>query len=139
MIPDIFQLRPPYGEVDQMGYLYHANYVSYCHQARYELLRKVGMDEITLEKKNRILPVISSEIIYKKPVHFDQLIPINRSIRERPEVCFCFEFEIKNEPNTLLSKAKSRVVFVNNQSGLPLYMPGFIENIFKDKFKSVLA
>ncbi|GAL66792.1 acyl-CoA thioesterase [Jejuia pallidilutea] len=39
MITDVFKLRPRYGEVDQMGYVYHANYVSYCHQARNELLR----------------------------------------------------------------------------------------------------
>lgn len=67
MIKDEIQIRPRYGEVDQMGYVYHANYVSYCHQARTELLRKLGVHDRVLEEKNVMLPVISFEIKYKKP------------------------------------------------------------------------
>ena len=136
MITDIFELRPRYGEVDQMGYVYHANYVTYCHQARNELLRKLGIDEIELEKESLILPVISFEIIYKKPAHFDELINIKTFIKEVPKVRFTFEFEIKNERNTLLSKAKSTVVFVDSQSRLPKNPPAFIEHLIKNEFKS---
>ena len=50
LIENTIQLRPRYGEVDQMGYVYHANYVSYCHQARTELLRRLNIDDKTLEK-----------------------------------------------------------------------------------------
>ncbi|MBK5208012.1 MAG: acyl-CoA thioesterase [Flavobacteriaceae bacterium] len=136
MITDIFELRPRYGEVDQMGYVYHANYVTYCHQARNELLRKLGMDEIKLENNHIILPVISFEINYRKPAHFDELITVKTTIRKVPKVRFSFEFEIKNEQNTLLSIAKSTVVFVDSKSRLPKNIPDFIENIFKTKFKS---
>lgn len=53
MITDEIQLRPRYGEVDQMGYVYHANYVSYCHQARSELLRKMGISTVVfVDSKN---------------------------------------------------------------------------------------
>jgi len=139
MITDIFELRPRYGEVDQMGYVYHANYVTYCHQSRNELLRKLGMDEIKLEKKHIILPVISFEIIYKKPAHYDELITIKTTIKVVPKVRLSFEFDIKNEQNILLCKAKSTVVFVDSQSRLPMSTPNFVENILKTKFKSVLT
>jgi len=139
MITDLFKLRPRYGEVDQMGYVYHANYVIYCHQARNELLRKLGLDEIKLENNNVILPVISFDIKYKKPAHFDELITIKTTIKEMPKVRFSFEFEIKNEENTLLSKAKSTVVFVDSQSRLPKNIPNFIEDILITKFKSNMA
>ncbi len=122
MITDIFELRPHYGEVDQMGYVYHANYVTYCHQARNELLRKLDIDEIRLKKKQIILPVISFEIIYRKPAYYDEIITIKTTIREAPKVRLTFEFEIKNEQNILLSKAKSTVVFVDSQSRLPKSM-----------------
>jgi len=138
MITDIFELRPRYGEVDQMGYVYHANYVTYCHQARNELLRKLDIDEIKLEKKHIILPVISFEIIYKKPAYYDELITIKTTIREVPKVRLSFEFEIKNKQNVLLSKAKSTVVFADCQSRLPKRVPDFIESILKTKFKSVI-
>tara|TARA_R110002049_G_scaffold91311_1_gene227750 strand:+ start:438 stop:884 length:447 start_codon:yes stop_codon:yes gene_type:complete len=137
MITDIFELRPRYGEVDQMGYVYHANYVTYCHQARTELLRKLGIDDRKLEKKHVLLPVISFEIIYKKPAHYDEHIIIKTTIRELPQVRFSFEFEIKNEQNALLSKAKSTVVFADSLSRLPMSIPDFIQKKLKSEFKSV--
>ncbi len=136
MITDIFELRPRYGEVDQMGYVYHANYLTYCHQARNEMLRKMGIDEINLDRNNIILPVISFEINYKKPAHYDELITIKTTIRELPKVRFSFEFEIRNQEKTLLTEAKSTVVFVNSQSRLPMSIPPFIENILNNTFKS---
>lgn len=137
MITDILELKPRYGEVDQMGYVYHANYVTYCHQARNELLRKLGIDEVKLENYNIMLPVISFEINYKKPAHFDELITIKTTIREMPKVRFSFEFEIKNEQNTLLSKANSTVVFADSHSRLPKSIPDFIEKTLKTNFKEI--
>jgi acyl-CoA thioester hydrolase len=136
MITDVFQLRTRYGEVDQMGYVYHANYVIYCHQARNELLRKLGLDEVELENNDIILPVISFDIKYNKPAHFDELITIKTIIKEMPKARFNFEFEIKNELNTLLCKAKSTVLFVNSESRLPKRIPDFIHKILKSNFKN---
>lgn len=136
MITDIFKLRPQYGEVDKMGYVYHANYVTYCHQARNELLRKLEIDEVKLENKQIILPVISFEIKYKKPAHFDELITIKTTIKQLPKVRFNFEFELRNEQNTLLSKATSTVVFADSESRLPKNIPDFINKVLLTKFKS---
>ena len=137
MITDIFELRPRYNEVDKMGYVYHANYATYCHLARTELLRKLGINDSELEKKNIMIPVISFEIIYKKPAHYDELISIKTTIKELPKVRFSFEFEIRNKENILLSKAKSTVVFADSQSRLPKNIPNYIKNILQPKFKSI--
>ena len=139
MITDIFELRPRYGEVDQMGYVYHANYVSYCHQARTELLRKLDLDDNNLEKNQILLPVISFDIVYKKPAHYDEKIIIKTIIKKIPKVRFSFEFEIINDQNTILSKAKSTVVFVDSKSRLPKKIPHFIENVIANKFKSFVG
>lgn len=137
MLTDIFKLRPRYGEVDQMGYVYHGNYATYCHQARTELLRKLGINDYELEKKQLMLPVISFEIIYKNPAHYDELLIIKTIIKEVPKIRFNFEFEIRNEENTLLSKAKSTVVFVDSESRVPKSTPNFIKNILETNFKNV--
>lgn len=87
------------------------------------------------ENNNIILPVISFEINYKKPAHYDELITIKTIIKEMPKVRFCLEFEIKNEENILLSKAKTAVVFVDSESRLPKSIPSFIESILEAKFE----
>lgn len=137
MITDTFKIRPSYGDVDQMGYVYHANYVTYCHQARTELFRKLGIIESEFEKNHVLLPVISFEINYKKPAHFDELITVKTTIKELPKIRLNFEFELINEHNIILSKAKSSVVFVNSESRLPIIAPDFVKNILATNFKSV--
>lgn len=136
MITDTFKIRPRYGEVDKMGYVYHANYVIYCHQARNELLRKLGLGEVILEEHQIILPVISFDMNYKKPAHFDELITVKTTVHQMPTVRFSFQFEMRNQQNILLNKAKSTVVFVDSKSRLPKNIPQFIKKILKNKFKS---
>ena len=139
MITDEIQIRPRYGEVDQMGYVYHANYVSYCHQARTELLRKLGIHDSLLEENKVMLPVISFEINYKKPARYDELITIRTVVKEMPEVRFNFEFEVWNEQGILLSTAKSTVVFADSKNRFPMAVPDFVEKALKQKFNPIEA
>lgn len=128
MISDTFELRPRYGEVDKMGYVYHANYVSYCHQARTELLRKLGINDAILEANNIMMPVISFNIKYHKPAIYDELLTIKTSIREMPKVRFGFEFEVTNANNKRICSAKSEVVFVNAEDRKPIRIPELVSN-----------
>lgn len=135
MIQDKMKLRPRYGEVDQMGYVYHANYVSYCHQARTELLRKFGLNDKYLEDMNIMMPVISFNIDYKKPAHYDELVSITTTIKDLPKTRFHFEFLICNEEGHILSKANSTLVFVDKKSRFPKLVPDFIINKLQASFE----
>ncbi len=136
MIQDTMQLRPRYGEVDQMGYVYHANYVSYCHQARTELMRKLGLNDKNIEDMDIMMPVISFNIDYKKPAHYDELISITTTIKDLPKTRFYFEFLIHNEEGHILSKANSTLVFVNKRSRHPKLVPDFIASKLQASFKN---
>ncbi|MCW0484335.1 acyl-CoA thioesterase [Gaoshiqia sediminis] len=125
-IVGIFKLRPRYGEVDRMGYVYHANYVSYCHQARTELLRQFGIDDNTLESHNIMLPVISMNLRYLKPACYDELLSIKTTISEMPSTRFSFHFEIRNETGERICTAESSVVFVDSHSRKPMRVPDFV-------------
>ncbi len=135
MITAEFQLRTRYGEVDKMGYVYHANYVSYCHQARTELLRGLGIEDAMLEKHHLMLPVISFDIIYKTPIFYDELLTINTSISVMPKVRLEFEFEVLNNKNQLVSTALSTVVFVDMIKRTPVQIPDFVKEVFLPYFK----
>ncbi|WP_321287159.1 thioesterase family protein [uncultured Sunxiuqinia sp.] len=126
LIENTIQLRPRYGEVDQMGYVYHASYVSYCHQARTELLRELNIDDKTLEENYIMLPVISMNLKYHKPAGYDELLTIKTSIPEMPATRFSFHFEIRNEHDELICSADSTTVFVNSTSRKPMKAPPII-------------
>ena len=136
MITDKIQLRPRYGEVDQMGYVYHANHVSYCHQARTELMRKLGVNDNALEATGIMLPVVSFNINYKNPARYDELLTIKTTIKEMPEVVFNFEFEITNEQGKPVSLATSTICFVDSKTRFPMEVPEFITNALLESFKN---
>jgi acyl-CoA thioester hydrolase len=135
MITDKMQLRPRYGEVDQMGYVYHANHVTYCHQARTELLRKFGINDHVLEENNIMLPVIDFQINYKNPARYDELLTIKTTIKNMPDIKFHFEFEITNEKGDLVCTANSTVVFVDSESRYPTETPEFVEKVLRNNLK----
>ena len=141
MIEDTFTLRPRYQEVDQMGYVYHANHVCYCHQARTELLRKFGISDAELENKGIMMPVISFNIQYKNPAHYDELLTVSTKITELPKIKLLFTFEIKNEKGKLVSGANSEVVFVNILTRKPMIAPKIVTQALAHAFanKKVLA
>ena len=68
--------RVPYADVDQMGYVYYANYLVYFERGRNELLREYCLPYIELEKNGIMLPVIEAHCEYKKPAHYDDELSI---------------------------------------------------------------
>ncbi len=138
MIQDSYQIRPRYSEVDQMGYVYHANYVTYCHQARTELLRKLELNDALLEENDVMLPVIDFQIQYKKPAHYDEVLTISTYIKELPQVRFHFDFEIHNQDGDLIAEANSTVVFAHKSTRQPFLVPPFVEAGLSRAFHSNL-
>ena len=134
MINGKMQLRPRYGEVDQMGYVYHANYLSFCHEARTELLRQYGINDSNLEENDVMIPVISFSIAYKKPARYDEILTIATAIRNFPKIRLSFDFEIRNTKNELICTAASTVVFVNKTSRQPVRLPHFVEDALRPAF-----
>ncbi len=139
MITDSLEIRPRYGEVDQMGYVYHANYVAYCHQARTELLRKFGICDSILDENNIMLPVIEMNLKYLKPAHYDEKLIITTTIKEMPVVRFRFEFEITNEMQEKVCTATSTVVFVESQTRKPIRVPELIEQALLPAFDLLMC
>ena len=131
MITHTTKIRTRYGEVDQMGYVYHANYVSYCHEARTELLRKYGISDRMLESKKIMLPVISFNIDYKCPAHYDDLLIIETTLTEIKGPKMAFDFKITDEKGKMICEAFSAVAFVNANNRKPIRLPDMVKTALK--------
>lgn len=132
MVTDTYKIIPRYNEVDQMGYVYHANYVTYCHQARTEFMRQLGICDSCIEEKGIMMPVISFNIKYKKPIGYDEEIIITTILQNAPNVRLKFEFELHNIKGELVSTADTTIVFVEADTRQPIRVPQWIENVFED-------
>lgn len=130
-----YAIRPAYHEVDKMGYVYHANYVTYCHKARTEYMRSLGIPDSRIEKKDIMMPVISFDIIYKQPAHYDEQLEIQVTIQSLSKTRCTFEFVTYNNSNEHICTAHSTIVFINSNTRKPLAIPTWIGDILEKQYE----
>ena len=69
-------VRVIYGDTDQMGVVYYANYLRYFEIARAEWLRARGREYRTIEAEGLQMPVIEAHVRYRAPARYDDLLEI---------------------------------------------------------------
>ena len=123
------QVRVRYSETDQMGVVYHGNYIPYFEIGRVEWLRNKGISYKIMEESGVALPIVSLNINYKKPARYDELLTISTTFKSQTSVKVEFECEIHNEKNELLTTAHFILVFVDLLTGKPIQPPQYIKDI----------
>jgi len=68
--------RVTYAETDQMGVVYHANYLVWCEMARTEHLRGLGVTYRELEAQGVFLAVTNAHVRYRSPARYDDVVRI---------------------------------------------------------------
>src|SRR5579863_2800145 len=76
------RLRVRYAETDQMGVVYHANYLVWMEVGRVEYYRARGMRYRDMEKEGVLLAVVEAHCRYLSPAHYDEEIVIRTRIEE---------------------------------------------------------
>ena len=74
------QIRVTYGDTDQMGIVYHANYLNYFEISRTEMMRAQGLTYRQLEATGIFLQVVHCELDFHRPAHYDDLLEVRSSI-----------------------------------------------------------
>lgn len=126
------QVRVRYSETDQMGVVYHGNYLPYFEIGRVEWLRDKGVSYKWMEENGIALPIVSLTLNYKKPARYDELLTIKTTFKNQTTVKIEFDCEIWNEQNDLLTTAHFMLVFVDMKTGRPMTPPDYIAAILKD-------
>ncbi len=124
--PHKIEIRVRYGETDQMGVVYHGNYVQYLEMGRIEWLRQFGISYKKMEEEGIKLPVISICLNYKKSASYDDLITVITRLKKKPSVKIEFEYEILDEKNEILTVAETTLVFMDMESNKPIRCPQYL-------------
>ena len=82
------RVRVRYAETDQMGVVYHANYLVWFEVGRVELMRQRGLDYKTMEQEEGCwIAVVEATARYKAPARYDdELIVQTRVLMVRGPV-----------------------------------------------------
>ncbi|HEY0090841.1 MAG TPA: thioesterase family protein [Flavobacterium sp.] len=125
------QVRVRYSETDQMGVVYHGNYIPYFEIGRVEWLRDKGISYKFMEDNGVALPIVSLTLNYKKPARYDDVLNIKTVYKSQTSVKLEFECEIRNEKLELLTTAYFLLVFVDIKTGRPIQPPVYISELLK--------
>ena len=75
------RVRVRYAETDQMGVVYHANYLVWFEVGRVELMRSMGLEYKRLEEDHGcLIAVVEAQARYKAPARYDDEIAIRTSV-----------------------------------------------------------
>jgi acyl-CoA thioester hydrolase len=91
MVPT--EVRVIYGDTDQMGVVYYANYLRYFEAGRNEFLRRKGLRYREVEERlGVLLPVSEAAVSYRAPARYDDLLVIETCLDElrRVSARFCY-------------------------------------------------
>lgn len=91
------RVRVRYGETDQMGHAYYANYLFWFEQARGAWCRDRGFTYKSLEESGYFLPVVEVHVRYKGEVKYDDWITIKVRLAEVRRASLRFAYEVVNE------------------------------------------
>ncbi len=123
------QIRVRYSETDQMGVVYHGNYLPYFEIGRVEWLRNQGISYKSMEENGIALPIVNIVISYKKPARYDDLLTLTTTFKSQTSVKIEFECKIENEMGELLTTADFILVFVDMKTGKPTVPPQEIKDL----------
>lgn len=69
------RVRVRYAETDQMGVVYHANYLVWFEIGRVEFIRQLGLDYKSMEREESCgIAVVDAHVRYKCPARYDDVL-----------------------------------------------------------------
>jgi len=91
------RIRVRYGETDQMGHAYYANYFYWFEQARSAWCRARGFTYKQMEELGYMLPVVEACANYRAEVRYDDWIVVRAWVTEMKRASLRFQYEVLNE------------------------------------------
>ena len=81
LVPGEARVRVRYAETDQMGVVYHANYLVWFEIGRVELMRSMGFDYGMLEREDGcLIAVVEATARYRLPARYDDELVIRSRV-----------------------------------------------------------
>jgi len=127
------RIRVRYAETDQMGVVYHANYLVWFEVGRVEMLRELGFSYRDMEQHDDCyIAVVDVRCRYKAPARYDDEIIVRTYLKNIRESVIHFGYEVvrANDELVLAEGETTHVVIDKEMKKRPLpekYMSVFRE------------
>lgn len=117
----IHEVRVIFGDTDQMGVVYYANYLRFFEASRAAFLRSLGRSQKDLAAWDVALPVVEAHCRYRQPAHYEDLLQIEVDVTEVRAASMRFEYRVCRE-RALLAEGFTRHACID-ATGRPKRIP----------------
>ncbi|MEK4250804.1 acyl-CoA thioesterase [Paenibacillus sp. FSL W7-1287] len=87
--------RVRYQETDQMGVVFHGNYVTWFEIGRTEWVRALGVTYRDIEENGLLFPVIDLSVSYELPAKYDDMVIICTRMKHLTPLRMEFESQVR--------------------------------------------
>ncbi|MED4015227.1 acyl-CoA thioesterase [Sutcliffiella cohnii] len=94
MLVSTKEIEVRYAETDQMGVVYHANYLVWMELGRTQIIKDLGFSYAAMEEDGVISPVIDIQVSYKKPLRYGEMATIKTWIDQYDGFRVVYGYEI---------------------------------------------
>lgn len=91
----VHPIRVRYQETDQMGVVFHGNYVTWFEIGRTEWIRNIGYAYSDLESKGLLFPVIDLAVSYVQPAKYDDMVIVCTRMKEFSPLRMEFQSQVR--------------------------------------------
>jgi len=125
-------VRVRYAETDQMGVVYHANYLVWFEVGRVELIRALGIEYTRMEKEDDLhIVVADAHCRYQHPARYDEVLRIRTRIAESRNRIIKFSYELFRDADAKLLATGETTHIICGSNGRPKLLPAKYQHIFK--------
>lgn len=120
----VSELRVRYAETDQMGVVYHANYLVWCEIGRTDYIRRAGRSYAELEQDGVLLAVSDASLRFHASARYDDPIHVFTSLTAVGSRGMTFAYRIvRVDTGATLVSATTSLVCINRDGRLATLPP----------------
>ena len=110
-------VRVRYAETDQMGVVYHANYLIWFEVGRVELMREMGFSYRDMERDDgRFIAVADVKCRYRAPIYYDEEVVVRTRLKTVRESVVVFSYElVRADSRALLAEGETTHIVTDSK------------------------
>jgi acyl-CoA thioester hydrolase len=117
-------VRVRYAETDQMGVVYHANYLIWFEVGRVELMRALGIEYKRMEAEDDCHIVVADvHCRYHRPARYDDVLRVRTRIAESKNRIVTFAYQVFRDTDGELLAAGATTHIICGSNGKPKLLP----------------
>ncbi|HTL13176.1 MAG TPA: thioesterase family protein [Bdellovibrionota bacterium] len=127
MTEHVERVRVRYAETDQMGVVYHGQYLVWLDITRTAYLEALGYSYKRLEEEGFFFVVREAHLRYRRPAKFDDYIDVKAWVTELTPVRFRFQYEL-DRGSERIAEGWTELACVD-RAGKPQRIPGALSRL----------